>query len=299
MQIDPYFTTQMVRSLDQSTASEQQLTQELSSGVRVTNLSVDPVAAATNARLNQQIGQDDTFVQTASSEQGRLQVTDGALGSVVTALTSALSVAVQGVNGTQDAADTQAVATQLSSLRDQVLSLANTSYLGGYIFSGSQTQTQPYTLDTSTSPATVTYNGDNQTQTVQTPSGQAIQTNVPGSSIFSSASGNVLGTLNQLIADFSSGTASASSISDTAALKTALDNVSQQRITIGNSLSQFNTASTYTQTQETQLESAQSTLMSADTAQVATSLSTLETQNTALLNVISTIEKGSLFDYTH
>jgi hypothetical protein len=38
-------------------------------------------------------------------------------------------------------------------------------------------------------------------------------------------------------------------------------------------------------------------LVSADPAQVATQLSGAETQNQALMSVISTVEKQSLFDY--
>ncbi|MHB1022537.1 MAG: flagellar hook-associated protein FlgL [Acidobacteriaceae bacterium] len=299
VRVDPFYVNNLVNSLDQTTLSEQQLSTELSSGVRVTTLSDSPVAAGQNSLLNNEISQDDTFVQTASSEQSMLQVSDSALGSVVSQLTQAISLATEGNNGTLNASDTAAIAQQLSGIRDEVLSIANTSYLGKYVFSGSQGGTPPFTLNTGTSPATVSYHGDSKVQYLTSPTGQQIQLNVPGDQIFSAAGADVLGTLNKLIADFSSGTVSSTSISDATALKTGLDNVSQQRVTIDNSISRLQSSSSYAQTEKTQLQAAQNTLVAADTAQVATQLSTVETQHSALLNVISTLEKGSLFDYTH
>ena len=44
-------------------------------------------------------------------------------------------------------------------------------------------------------------------------------------------------------------------------------------------------------------EAQQSSLLSADTAQVATSLEAAEVQHQALLGVVSTVGKQNLFDY--
>ena len=59
----------LVASLNSSTLSEQKLTSELSSGLRVNSLSDDPVAAGQASMLGSAISQDDTFVQTAASTQ--------------------------------------------------------------------------------------------------------------------------------------------------------------------------------------------------------------------------------------
>jgi flagellar hook-associated protein 3 FlgL len=162
MRVDPNYVSGLVTALNNSTLSEQQLTSELSSGLRVSSLSDDPVAAGEASLLSSSISQDDSFVQTAATTQSLLQVTDSALSSVVTQLTSALSAAVGGNSGTDSSSDLTTLSQQLSSIRDQVVSLANTSYQGTYIFAGSQGNVQPYTVDSSTSPATTTYNGDSQ-----------------------------------------------------------------------------------------------------------------------------------------
>lgn len=295
MRVDPNYIMNLTASLDQSTSEEDTLTSELSSGLRVATLSDDPVAVAQSTLLGGSIAQDDTFVQTASNESSRMQVTDSTLGEVVTQVTSAISTAVAGNNGTLNASDIASVAQALSGIRDQVLSLANTSYQGQYLFGGSQGSTPPFTLDTTTTPATANYTGDNNVQYVETPNGQKIQTNLPGSSVFGAAGTGVLGALNQLISDFSGGATTAVITADTSALTTALGQLSSQRSTLDSALSRLQSSSTYAQTEESQLKVAQSSLVSADPAAVATQLSQAETQHQALLSVINALGSPDLF----
>ena len=296
MRVDPQYISNTVAALDATTASEQNLTQELSSGVKVNSISDDPVAFAQNVVLSAQLGADDTFSQTASSTESLLQVSDTALGSVVSQLTQAITLATEGNNGTLDSSNLKTIAAELSGIREQVLSLANSAYLGNYIFSGSQGGTPPFTLDTSTSPATVTYQGDEDISYVQTPNGHTIQTNIPGDQIFSAAQGNVLGSLNALIADFSSGTASSTSVADLGQLNQALNFVDQQRAVIDASITQLTAAGNYASSETVQLQSAQDSLLQTDTAQAASQLSAAETQQAALTQVIAAIDQqGTLF----
>lgn len=295
MRVDPFYVVNLSSALDQTQATQEQLSQELSSGLRVTSIGDDPVAAAQNVQLLNSISQDDSFTQTTSLTQGQLQVTDSTLGSVVTQLNQALSLADQANNGTLNASDLKSLSNQIAGIRDEVLSLANTNYQGQYIFGGSQTGGPPFTLDSSTSPATVTYNGDSDVNTLETPTGQSIQLNLPGNQVFTSITANVLGTLNNLVADYASGTAG-SGIADTASLNSALNYVSQQRVTIDNSITQLSDASGAATEQATQLTAVQTNLMQADIATVSSQLSLVESQQSALISVIAALGQGSLFD---
>jgi flagellar hook-associated protein 3 FlgL len=296
MRVDPNYVAHLATAVDQSSNDENTLTGELSSGLRVSSLQDDPVAVAQSTLMTSAIAKDDRYIQTASNESSLLQVADTTLGEVVKQLTSALSLAVQGNSGTLNASNLATVTQQLSGIRDQVLSLANTSYQGQYLFSGSQGSVQPFTLDTSTTPATTTYNGDVSLQSIETPSGQKIQVNLPGSDIFGGASG-AFTALNQLIADLSGGAPSATLTADTSALTTSLEQVSSQRSILDSSLSRIQSTSLYTQTQQAQLKVQQNSLVAADTATVATQLSSAETQHQALLSVMSAVQKVNLFDY--
>jgi flagellar hook-associated protein 3 FlgL len=297
MRVDPSYVTNLVSALDQSQSNTQQLSSELSSGVRVTSLSRDPLAAGENVLLLNQMQQDDSFTQSSSLVTGQLQVADSALGQVVSQLTQAISLATSASNGTMNASDRQSISNELAGIRGEVLSLANSSYQGQYIFAGGNSGTMPFSLNSAVSPATVTYNGDANVNYLETPSGQNIQLNVPGSQIFSGAGANsVFGTLNNLVADFAPGGSTGNAVADTTALSSALDYVSQQRVTIDNSITQLTAASTAVSTEQTQLTTAQTNLMQADVAQVATQLSVSQTQQTALEAVIAQLGSGSLFD---
>jgi flagellar hook-associated protein 3 FlgL len=295
MRVDPNYVNNMVSSLDQSQASEQQLTAELSSGVSITSLSQNPVASGENVLLLNQIQQDDSFTQSSSLVTGQLQVADSTLGSVVTQLTQAISLATSANNGTMNASDVKSIGNQLSGILDEVTSLANTSYQGQYIFAGGQTSTTPFATSTASSPAATSYNGDEDVNYLETPNGQKIQLNVPGNQVFlGSGANSVFGALNSLIADYSSGTVDTNqAVSDTEALSTSLNYVSQQRVTIDNSITQVSTASDAVTNEQTQLTAAQTNLMQADVAQVSTQLSLSETQQTALEDVIAQLNSTS------
>jgi len=300
MRADPFFLQNTLVSLNEVQYNEQQLTAELSSGVSVTSLSSNPTAAGQDSMVASEINVDDTFTQNASTTASMMQVTDSTLSGVVSQLTEAISVATEGDNGTNNSNNESAVVSELSGIRSTILGLANTSYQGVSIFAGSQGSATAFSLDTSTSPATVTYNGDSDVLSISTPTGQSVQTAIPGDQIFGGTPGNsanVLGVLSNLINDLSTGN-TAAAVTDTTALGTSLNQVAAIQAQFGASMSQLNADNTYTQAQVTQLQSAQDTLVADNPAQVATSLANTETQQSALMSVMAELEKSNdLFDY--
>ena len=295
MRVDPSYITSLVGSLDQAQSNEQQLSSELSSGASITLLSQNPVGAGQNVLLLNQIQQDDSFTASSSLVTGQLQVADSALGSVVSELTQAVTLATSANNGTMNASDVKSIGNQISGILDEVQSLANTSYEGQFIFAGGQTSTAPFSTSTASSPRVTTYSGDEDVNYLELPNGQKIQLNVPGDQIFQGSGANsVFGALNALVADYSTGTVDTSqAVNDTEALGTALNFVSQQRVTVDNSITQLNAASSAVTNEKTQLTAAQTDLMQADIPTVSTQLSLAETQQTALEDVIAQLESTS------
>jgi len=297
MRVNPLYISNLVSALDQTQLAEQQLSTEVSSGVRFSSLSDDPVSSGRNVLLLNQIQRDDSFTQSSSLITGQLQVADSALGSVVSQLTQALSLATRANNGTMNSNDVKSISSQIAGILSEVQSLANTSYQGQYIFAGGQTSTAPFTTST-TSPAMTTYNGDANINYIHTPNGQKIQLNVPGDMIFAAGGANsVFGALNALVAGYAQGTVNlAQAAADTEALNTALNYLSQQRVTLDNSITQITAASGAATSEKTQLRAAQTELMQADLAEVATQLALTKTQQTALEAIVAQLGSGSLFD---
>jgi flagellar hook-associated protein 3 FlgL len=214
---------------------------------------------------------------------------------VASELTQAISLATSANNGTMNSSDVKSIGNQISGILDEVETLANTSYQGQYIFAGGQTTTAPFSTSTATSPGVTSYSGDEGVNYLEIPNGQKIQLNVPGSQIFlASGSNSVFGALNSLVADYANGTVdTAQAVSDTEALNTALNNVSQQRVTLDNSITGLSSASSAATNVQTQLTTAQTDLMQADIPTVSTQLSLAETQQTALEDVIAQLDSSS------
>ena len=120
----------------------------------------------------------------------------------------------------------------------------------------------PFTTSSSTSPAVTTYTGDQGVNYLEAPDGQKIQLNVPGSQVFlGSGPNSVFAALNNLVSDYANGSVdTAQAVSDTQALNTALNYVSQQRVTADNSISQVSAASNAGTSDKTQLATAQTDL---------------------------------------
>ena len=109
----------------------------------------------------------------------------------------------------------------------------------------------------------------------------------------------MFGSLNAIIAELSSNSTTDTTDASTLVgnLNDALTNVTSQRAVLDTAQSRLSTESNYVTTLKTNLSAQQSTLLSADTASLATQLSAVTTQRSALLSTIGIVDKGSLFDY--
>lgn len=217
------------------------------------------------------------------------------MASVVTSLTQAVSLGTEGANGTSSAANQQAIATQVQGLLSSVVSQANLSYQGSYLFGGTANTTAPYTADAS-SPSGYTYNGNNDVNSVQIGDQQSVQVNLPGSQIFSNSSVNVLGSLSSLVTALQSGNTKAIATA-TAGVSSALNYVSQQRVIYGNSESQLSSQDTYLQQETVTLASQENSLIGVDEAKAATNLSQAETDNNAALAAAAKVLPNTLLNY--
>src|SRR3569833_1012538 len=139
MRVDPGYISNLVSALNGALGREQQLSNQLATGVRISSLSDDPVSAGRNVLLLNQFQRDDASTQSSSLVTGQLEVADSALGSVVSQLNQAISLATSACNGTKNPSDLTAIGNQLAGILGEVESLANSSYQGQYIFAGGQT----------------------------------------------------------------------------------------------------------------------------------------------------------------
>jgi flagellar hook-associated protein 3 FlgL len=267
---------------------------EASSGESVNNLSDNPLAAGQLVISNAQIADVDQFSYSVSSVQGSLNTADSALNSVVTSLTQAVSVGTEAAGGTLSTSELQALGQQVDQIQQQVIGLANTTYQGNYVFSGTAVNTQPYS-------ATGVYSGNASVNSVEVGEGQTASMGLAGSTIFGApaAAGQPDQTfqyLSQLSSDIKANNQSAIA-TDIANVQSALNNVITQRSSYGDTLQQLNADSTNLSQEKITLQQYQTSLVGANEAQVATDLSQSQTTLQAAIEAAGQISQESLINY--
>ncbi len=110
----------MTRQTNLSNAQE-----HLSSGKRVTTASDDPTAAAQAERALTRIARIQTDQRALESQKSAISQAESTLGDVNSALQNFRELVVSAGNGSYSAAERKTIAGQLSGLRDQIFSMAN------------------------------------------------------------------------------------------------------------------------------------------------------------------------------
>lgn len=282
----------LVNSITQDRQAYNSDLQQVDSGQKLNSLSDDPAAVGEYVNNKFEAAQLDQFTQTISGVQGSIQAADSALNAVGESLTSAISLAVNGSNGTLSTQQRQALATQAQNIQQQVLSLANSEFQGVYLFGGTKSASAPYTQ----SGSTVTYNGDNNSNTVEVAPGVSVKTNLPGSTVFNQSGADVFQALQDLVTALQSGNSTQVG-NVTQELNAAANNVGVQRSNYDFALSQVQTSSTIVTADQTQLTQQQSTLIDADPAAAITNLEQAETTLQAALSAGGKMSQDSLLNY--
>jgi flagellar hook-associated protein 3 FlgL len=294
MRVNPNVVPDIVANIQQSQVSLQTALQEVSTGKRVNLPSDDPGASAGMVQNTIETGEVDQYTQNVSGVLSRVESASSALSSVVTSLTQAVSLGTEGANGTNNASDLTSLAAEVNGILTSVVSEANTSVSGSYLFGGTSTAT-PFTADSASSTG-YTYNGNSDVNSVAIGDNLSIPVNVSGSQIFTNSSNNVLGALSNLATALTGGD-SATISTATSAVTSALNYVSQQQVFYSNTEQQLNSQTTALQADTVTLASQENNLIGVDMAQAATQLSQAETDNNAALAAAAKVLPNSLLNY--
>jgi flagellar hook-associated protein 3 FlgL len=202
---------------------------------------------------------------------------------------------VEGSTGTQSTSDSQAIAQQVSGIKDQIFALANTTFQGVYLFGGTATSSAPFVEDPSSSTG-VQYAGNDQTNQIQIGEGQQVATSVPGDQLFGSGATGVFGSLQTLITALQSGSTSDVGTA-TVQLRTAFDQVNTSRIFYGNTLSGLTQQDNYLGQEKVNLQSNENQLVGADPTTAASAMSQASVAQQATLEAIAKAQSLNLLNY--
>src|SRR5208282_3018473 len=294
MRVNPNPMPDLLAALNQTQLEAQEAALQISTGKSVNEPSDNPTAAGLLVENNDQATFNSGYLQSISAVQGQLSTADSTLSSVTSALQQAISLGVEGANGTVSASDQAAIVTQLQGIQSQLVSLANTTYQGNYVFGGSITNTAPYVVDDA-SPSGVHYVGNSDINEVSIGNGYKLAVNQPGSQLFSAPGNDVFLAINNLIQAVQTNTGIGTAVN---AVSAASSYLSAQTVLYGNATDQTQSETTYLNAAQLQISQQQNTLGGANMAAAATNLSQAQTDNQAALAAISKLaSQNNLFSY--
>jgi flagellar hook-associated protein 3 FlgL len=292
IRVNPYPLPDLLSALAATQQQQNTASLDLASGSHINRPSDDPAGAAQMVSNSAQSSQADTFLRSVTSLNGLLQTADSTLNSVVTALQRAISLGTEGANGTLSDSDRADVATELAGVKQQLLSLANTPYQGEFIFSGTST-VQPFVAE-ATSSSGVTYKGNSGTNKVEVGQNYSLQINLPGSQLFTAASGNVFQSISDLINALQTNNGIDTAVSE---VSDAYNHITGQRVFYGNALNQLQAQQNYLNSEKVDLATAANAISATDMAATSTEFTQSQVAIQADLAVMSRISQSSLFDY--
>lgn len=129
--------TSALANLQQSMSATSKLSDRLSSGRQIQRPSDNPAGTVTALQIRADSRAQAQYARNADDGLGWLTTTDGALNDAVSSLRRARELVLQGANtGANGPAARQALALEITAIRDGMLETANTSYLGRPVFGG-------------------------------------------------------------------------------------------------------------------------------------------------------------------
>jgi flagellar hook-associated protein 3 FlgL len=292
-------TTNTLAGLQGNLARMQRLQEQLSSGKAVNRPSDSPSGAVNALRFRADIRRNEQMSRNASDGLAWLGQADTALSDGLTLTRRVRDLVLQGVNAATDQAGRNAIAAEIEGIRDGMLGLANTTYLGRPVFAGNAGTTSAYD-------ASGAYLGDNGTVVRAVSPGVEVQVNVTGPDAFSFAAvtpggpTDIFATLTQIADDFRTGTpTSINAVSNDglAALDAGTQKMQQALATVGARYHQVETMRDRNEAEAINLTSALGEVESIDLPKTIMDLQMQEVAYQAALSATGRVIQPSLVDF--
>lgn len=271
---------------------------QLTTGLQINNVSDAPTEIADLWQLNSELDQTQQTDTNLGQVATEVNTAQSALQSAVTLVEQAVTYGAQGASDTSTATTRQDLANELGAILQQLVSTANTTVQGRYIFSGDADQTTPYSIDLTQSSPISAYQGSASTREIQGPDGTAFPVALTAQQIFDSpnAQDNVFTSITDLMQGLQNNddTAISSSLADVQSADTYLN---QQLAFYGTVQDRVAGAVSFGQNYTTELQTQLSGVQDADEAASITNMTQAQTQLQAALQSEAQLPRTSLFDF--
>jgi flagellar hook-associated protein 3 FlgL len=261
---------------------------QVSSGKRVNHLKDSPSGSAELVHLAKRNADIDQYLSNRDVGSLYLGVADSALNEVNNLVTSIYAKGSQAVSEIIGDDARAVIASDVRSLRNQIVSLANSEVRGRYVFAGAKVTAPPFLLEGDS----VSYQGDGTVNTLSVATGVEVQMNYSGDAVFDP----ILGAIDTLL--------TAVDGNDLAAIQTALNQfssaisgLSKVRAQVGSNMSMLENIQAHLERQQTDVKGQRSLIEDADMAEAVVRLKQTQTALDAALSATgSVLAQKNLFD---
>jgi flagellar hook-associated protein 3 FlgL len=286
---------------------QQQETQtqiELSSGYQINDAADSPSQAPELIQLGSTLAAVQDYQTNLSNVQTEATAADSALGSGISLIQNAVTLATEGAGSAATAATNQALATQVQNIQQQLVAIANTTVDGRAIFGGDQDQSAPYRYDATSATGVDRLTSDTSSRVIVNTQGETVYQPLTAQQIFDPVDAAGAPTANNtfaalesletaLKANDSSGVANALT-----SLQTASTYVGRQQAYYGDSEQRLTNEQTAAANQVTALQAQIGGIRDTNVAQAATDLTQESADQSAAVGAESEIsQQKTLFDY--
>ena len=172
-------STQMLSNVQSNLTKTQE---QLSTGKQIVSPSDAPDKAALVTRLESTLARQQSYQENLKAVNIRLTAEETALKNTSDVMYRIKELATQAANDTLSAQDRKGIALEIGTLKDQILSLANSQDSNGnYLFSGSRVGEPAFSKDSNDR---VLYQGDQARMKVDVGDSRRMNLNMPGSDVF-------------------------------------------------------------------------------------------------------------------
>jgi len=197
---------------------------QVAGGKRIEKPSDDPLGAERAMRLNDQLESTGAYRTAVDESRSWLDATDSALSSLSEVVQHVRELTLQAANGSTSDAGRQSIKAQIDQLTEEAKHTLNSAYDGRYIFSGTATDTAPYSAATGDA-----YQGDASPVVRQIGPGVSVQVNVTGDDVLA----GLLPTLRTLSAHLAANDTASLGTTDLQAIDAGFDNLTAKRGLVG------------------------------------------------------------------
>ena len=289
---------QLIQDIQTRLGQFNQANEQLTSGLRFTKASEDPIAAKDVMQLNAQLTGLDQFDRNSIFAQGHQQAENDVLTAVSSLMAQARQIAADSGNAAVGSAERTRAASQVDQILKEVISYGNTQFGGEFLFGGGNANSPPFDTTAATEG---NYLGGALTRTTAIDPGVNVAINDRGDKVFGDPSVTTPGIITSLknLRDGLAGTDTSATILTTrlSNLVNAADQLQQTQTTVAGRLVQIDNATSQRAATRNQISDRKDAAQGVDPTTAAANVLALQTSIQAAYSATSRILSSSLVNY--